>query len=85
MPGDIAECINDDWCSDLSGEDPTDRHPVLGARAMVIKVFPVGSQFYLALVGFPNAWNAEEFRKVVLTENGADRVVGADRSVGVDA
>lgn len=81
VPGDVAECVDDDWCSDLSGDDPTDRHPVIGTRAMVIGIFPAGSQFYLVLAGFPNAWNAEEFRKVVLPETGADRVVGVDRPV----
>lgn len=80
VPGDIAECIDAGPWWDAKGEIPG---PELGSRAMVIEVI-LGtasgtntSSFALGLVGMPRGqgWASTNFRKVVLTENGADRPV----------
>lgn len=85
VPGDIAECIDDDWFIMGTAEPPSFKHPVLGTKAMVLDVESKPHGFYLGLLGFPELWNAAQFRKVVLTENGADRVVGVNRPVKADA
>ena len=86
VPGDIAECIDPGPRWNETGVIPG---PELGSRAMVVEVF-LGctdrgrtSAFALRLVGMPRGqgWASVNFRKVVLTENGADRVVGVDRPV----
>lgn len=87
VPGDIAECI---WPGPWWHKDEIVAGPALGSRAMVVEVF-LGSLsdgspnqgFALRLVGMARGvgWNAVNFRKVVLTENGADRAVRADTPV----
>lgn len=86
MPGDIAECIYPGPWFDETG--PTEG-PALGSQSMVAGVF-LGtrcegkiSAFALRFVGMPRGrgWASTSFRKVVLTEKGADRVVGVDRPV----
>lgn len=77
-PGDIAECIVDgDWCNQCLEQIPG---PALGERRMVTDVsyqeapaMMIGGTV-LRLVGYGRSegYFAEHFRKVVLTENGAD-------------
>lgn len=92
VPGDIAECISGGpW---WNAKGPV-AGPELGSRAIVVEVFlgsadgGDSSAFALRLVGMPRGWGwaSINFRKVVLTENGADRVIAKDRPVrrGVDA
>lgn len=76
-PGDMAECIRDSMFVAIG------RGPRVGARAMVTSVFPGYHRdgapgWGLVLIGFPEAWDARGFRKIVLNETGADRKVGTE-------
>ena len=82
VPGDIAECIHGgEWY----GKTGPISGPALGSQAMVIEVFygrasagARGTTFALRLIGMsPDlGWPCDNFRKVVLRDTGADRVVG---------
>ena len=73
---DMAECLDDGWRPPLPG-----RAPVRGDRAMVMRVFVgdcddgVSVGVALELLGYPEAWDARAFRRIVLPATAADRTV----------
>lgn len=76
-PVDMAECTQANW--------PVAGGPMLGQRLMVagVEYGPVTlgrdvgcNVFALRFVGFKAAWCSTCFRKIILTDTGADRTVG---------
>ena len=75
-PGDMAECISDNW---RYKDNP---NPIVGGRFMVVDVklltdVSVGvSCICLTLIGYTQrGYDSSAFRKIVLTDTGADRKV----------
>lgn len=86
-PGDVAECVSSDdepWC-DTAGKALSG--PERGSRAMVLSVMHSGNgAALLKLTGWGSAFFcAAAFRKIVLTDIGADRKVSKRKPVGVEA
>lgn len=75
-PGDMAECIRDDWNAASRALAPSIRLPQIGDRAMVLGIDTITrGRVGLQLLGFDAAfrWEAIAFRKIVLSKAGADR------------
>jgi len=76
-PGDMAECVSSTWRA------PTPSDPRAGQKFMVRDVrYAIGdgggvSCFFLFFVGdVATAYDSRGFRKIILTDTGADRTVG---------
>jgi hypothetical protein len=79
-PGDMAECVRDTF----HPPDVTD--PKVGERLMVkavsYKAGVLGEwEFRLGFIGRRHRFPARAFRKIVLTDTGADRIVEKTRPV----
>lgn len=82
-PGDMAECVDGEWYP----MHPAD--PKLGERLMVSDVRYGATRngqylkFWLIFIGKPEAYQAASFRKIILTDTGADRKVEKRRPLEV--
>jgi hypothetical protein len=78
-PGDMAECIDGSWNRCPEGG------PKTGDKLMVLDAMygnvndGVSSCFGLRFVGLREYYNVEQFRKITLTDTGADRTVSKSR------
>lgn len=81
--GDIAECTDT-----FELKVPVPLVPSIGSQAMVLDVRELVRMegdykvVYLRLLGYETYWTEHSFRKVLLSETGADRKVSACKPVG---
>ena len=72
QPGDVAECIHDDWVAGPA------KRPALGDHAIVLHLYAGhtmdGPRWLLKLLGFAGLWNEPAFRKVIVPPGGDESV-----------